>query len=172
MKKPNVQLKNIKTFRGMEGYGLNADLYINGIKCIFVIDEGNGGEFLYEENILNKNPKEVADNIQILDDYIASLPPEKYHEMEIKVNRDIFINNLLVEMEEAKAKKKLQKLFNTAIVFGKPNGNQYQYLNFKQPLSKYPSLQIAVKVKEIQKKYCTDGVLILNDNLQQFGITV
>ena len=33
MDKPNVQLKKVKTFIGMDGYGLNADVYINGVHC-------------------------------------------------------------------------------------------------------------------------------------------
>lgn len=41
-------VKGIKTFRGMEGQGFNATLYRDGKKVGLVIDEGNGGSFLYE----------------------------------------------------------------------------------------------------------------------------
>ena len=76
MKKPNVQLKNVKTFRGMEGIGINADLYINGVKCLFVIDDANGGGMTYEENIRHKDPELVKANIKLMDNYIATLPEQ------------------------------------------------------------------------------------------------
>ena len=36
-------IKGLKTFMGMEGYGVNASLYYKGKKCAFIIDGGNGG---------------------------------------------------------------------------------------------------------------------------------
>ena len=41
-------VKKVKTFRGMEGEGYNADLYRDGKKIAFVIDEGCGGETRFE----------------------------------------------------------------------------------------------------------------------------
>lgn len=40
----NLQLKAVKTFVGHDGYGLNANLYLNNKKVAFVLDEGCGGE--------------------------------------------------------------------------------------------------------------------------------
>ena len=37
------QVKGVKTFEGMEGYGINANLYFEGKKVAFILDEGNGG---------------------------------------------------------------------------------------------------------------------------------
>jgi hypothetical protein len=39
-----LELKAVKTFLGSDGYGLNANLYLNGKKVAFVLDEGRGGE--------------------------------------------------------------------------------------------------------------------------------
>ena len=63
-----TELKNLKFFRGMEGQGFNADLWINGVKCIFIIDEGNGGCFNYQPYTYN-NPKAdvVKANIELLE---------------------------------------------------------------------------------------------------------
>jgi len=36
-------LSGIKTFTGMEGYGLNANLLLDGKKIAFILDDGNGG---------------------------------------------------------------------------------------------------------------------------------
>ena len=44
MTEPKVTIKNLKSFRGMEGYGFNADIYVNGVKSMFAMDGGNGGQ--------------------------------------------------------------------------------------------------------------------------------
>jgi len=41
-------LKSIKTFRGMDGQGMNATLYRDGVKVALVIDDGCGGEIHLE----------------------------------------------------------------------------------------------------------------------------
>lgn len=46
---PGWTIKGLKFFRGMEGDGFNATLYKDGKKVVFVIDEGNGGCFNYED---------------------------------------------------------------------------------------------------------------------------
>lgn len=41
-------LAKVKTFRGMEGHGLNATLMHNGEAVAFILDEGNGGEVRFD----------------------------------------------------------------------------------------------------------------------------
>jgi hypothetical protein len=175
MKAPKVELKNIKTFQGHDGTGLNADVWINGINCMHVYDGAYGGEFDYTENLYN-NPKaaEVKANIKLLDDYIANLPEKPFTHgnttLSIKVNRDIFIDDILAEKEKQKAIKKMQKLFQTAIVFGIPNGNSYQYVNFKRPLSDIPLSILKTKIIQIKLTYCKKGIVILNTNLSALNV--
>ena len=183
MKEPKVELKNVKTFRGMEGYGLNADIWINGVKCMFVMDEANGGEFDYEELVHGvKNAGEVKALIQELRDYIDNLPKEpmiiggkpytneKGEVMLYKQDMDSYINNILLKQDKEKAQKKMRKQFNTAIVFGVPDAASYQYLNFKRPLSEVNSLILQGKYNEIKSKYCKNGVVVFNDNLTALGV--
>ena len=176
MKKPKIELKNIKTFRGMEGFGLNADIFINGVKCIFVMDAGDGGEIRYEENIYGKDSEKVALNIKLLDDYIASLPAKTStfgdKTLTIPYDRDILVDELFNEIEKQKGNKKMQKLFNTGIVFGIPDANSYKYMDFKHPLSKIAKGTIQVYVDKIKLQHCKNGVAILNTNLKELGITV
>lgn len=175
MNKPNVVLKNIKTFQGHDGIGLNADIWINGIKCMHVFDGAYGGQFEYTENTYN-NPKAaiVKENIKLLDEYIDSLPVrvssynDKFYS--IKVDRDIFINDIIDEMEKAKTRKKFEKLYQTAIVFGMPDGNKIQYMDYKRPLSEVSLHLLVNQIKFIQTKYCINGVQILNNNLESLGI--
>lgn len=172
MNKPKVELKNVKTFRGMEGFGLNADIYINGVKCLLVIDEGCGGEFLYYENIEHKNPELVKANIELLDNYIATLPAKTYGSMTIEIDRDIFIDNILAEQENEKNRKKMVKLMETAILIGVPNTDRYSYFRQKLPLAKFPKSTLQSFINSIKDKHCKDGVVILNTNLQKLGIIV
>ena len=178
MNKPNVQLKKVKTFVGMDGYGLNAEVWINGVKCYFVLDEGSGGMMDFtSEARLTKDPakkKLIEDNCKLLDDYIKTLPPDTYeyggktHTM--KVDLELFINKLVDEMESEKLQKKqerkMQKLYQTAIVIGKPNDTKYRYMNFKQPLSNLPQTKLVFYVAKLINEECHDGVQILNTNFK------
>jgi hypothetical protein len=52
------EVAKIKTFRGMEGEGLNAVLLKNGKKVADILDEGNGGEMYYDWIDMNKGVEE------------------------------------------------------------------------------------------------------------------
>ena len=60
-----LEVKNIKTFRGMEGMGFNCTLYIDGRKAGMVIDDARGGSYHYEIS---------GDDYKNLRDYAKSLP--------------------------------------------------------------------------------------------------
>lgn len=74
---PNYEVKNVKTFRGMEGQGFNATLYRDGKRVAFVIDEGCGGCLLFEweqghGNVAQRG--DGTDEAKVLRDYAATLP--------------------------------------------------------------------------------------------------
>jgi hypothetical protein len=187
MEKPNVVLKKVKHFQGLDGYGLNAEVYINGVYCTFVIDEGNGGCLDYQHNFRlgsdNHNAM-IKERIKLLEDYIATLPdivsslggdePFTY-----KQDLDSYINQLVDDMENAKEKAKFEKkkvkLFETAIVFGIPDSDKYQFMKFKNPINDYQTAEaksyLQAKVKSIALTYCKNGIEILNTNLKPLGIT-
>jgi hypothetical protein len=189
MEKPKVELKKVKTFQGRDGYGLNAEVYIDGVYCMFVIDDGNGGCLDFQYNLKagkdNYNAM-IKQKIKSLEDYIATLPDEVSEFMKddgkpftFKQTLESYINQLVDEMEEAKNKakfqKKMVKLFETAIVFGVPDSGKYRYVSFRNPIKFYdtPAYRNIVQngVDDIKRKYCTDGVQILNNNLKPMGIT-
>jgi len=177
MKKPNVQLKKTKTFRGTDGYGLNAEVWINGIFCMFLIDEANGGCFDYEHQIYN-NPKadQVKANIKLLEDYIKTLPEKDYGTFKAKVNMDTYLNDIYVAQEEDKVRKKnekrMSKLFQTALVIGKPNEDKFRFINFKRPLYEVPSLILQSNLAKLRVECTKTGEQILNTNLEELGIKV
>lgn len=174
MKEPIVTFKNVKTFIGHEGYGLNADLYINGIKSLFILDDGNGGEMRYTSYAMGEKDEikkqKILNLIQYLNDYIKTLPNIVYYFNNEKFTHiadlNWFVNDQLEKLETNKFKLKMEKLFKTAIVFGIPNTNTYNYIKF----TNIQKNKLQAYVDEIRIKYCKNGVEILNTNLKNLGL--
>jgi len=169
MKAPKIQLKNVQTFEGHDGIGLNADVWIDGVKCMHVHDGAYGGQMEYH-NFCYKNPK--ADEIKLLikkfEDYIKTLPPTQFisggktHSM--KMDMDLFITELQEKME-------MEKKMKRGVLVGVPNASQYSIYKFKMPLSKIPQGQLQASVFRIKNKL-EKGEVILNTNLEALGVTV
>ena len=73
-----LTVKNVKTFRGMEGDGFNANLYFDNKKICFVMDSANGGEYDYEWE--GKTMEDRRKHEALFKDFIKALPPEKLPE--------------------------------------------------------------------------------------------
>lgn len=180
MNKPNVEIKNFKTHYSRE-WGPNGafecDLWINGIKCCHVNDDGNGGCYdyvLYDYN--NPKAKEIKANFKLLEDYIKTMPKQKTEYGEFKVDMDLFISMLVSDMEKAKAKEKAEKRllkdFADKICYGIPNSNGYQYTYWKgRALSSIP-LPLLQKTVEDVKAKLKEGEVILNTNLKALGVNL
>jgi hypothetical protein len=97
-------VKNIKTFRGMEGIGYNATLYLNDKKFAEVLDDAHGGEVNIE--CFNK------DDYAILSNYVLTLPKwksgfsEEMYDMTVCLFVENMINKILDAKKLEKAKKK------------------------------------------------------------------
>lgn len=164
MKEPVVTIKNLKSFRGMEGYGFNADIYVNGVKSMFAMDGGNGGQIDYEV------VKGQEANVQLVKDYVKSISKRgDDSDMEL----DIYIAGKVDEFEnlklKAKNEKKLAKLMAEAIVIGVPDADSYRFFNFKKPLSSVPVIVLQSCV-DGAKKVMREGEVFLNKNLTQLGV--
>jgi len=164
MTEPKVTIKNLKSFRGMEGYGFNADIYINGVKSMFAMDGGNGGQFDYEI-VFGQGA-----NFQLLKDYVKSIS-KKGEDSDMEM--DLYIARKVDEYENAKLKakneNKMAKLMAQAIVFGVPDGNGYRFFNFKKPLSTIPAIIIQAHVDKA-KRAMKEGEVIFNTNLTELGV--
>ncbi len=171
-----VELKNIKTFRGMEGYGVNANVYINGVKCMFIYDSGDGGMMNFEHNVTKNQAMNdrVKSCIEALEAHIKTLPAVNRTGSGklYPVTLEDFINDLLVEQEKQKVIKKMEKRMQTAILIGVPNADRYSYFDFKRPLSTIPKTTLQVQVNLIKAKNCSGGIQILNTNLEALGINI
>lgn len=97
---PNFEIKKLKSFTGREGYGFNADLYMDGKKVAFVIDEASGG--CYHWNYENREIEKT------FCDYVKTLPnvPSEHFPNGLKMDEDSFISELVAKAEAAKKVKR------------------------------------------------------------------
>ena len=156
-----VTLKNIHTFEGHEGVGMNADVYVNGVKTFHYLDDANGGGG-WPNGVFNR---ELMD---VLDAEIEKMPPTPYDfggdfKGEAKFDYDTMVNTIHEEVEKAKFFKKRTKLCETAIVWGKPDADGYHYINFKRDLNTIPKAQIEKYIKD--KIVLEEGEIIFNTNI-------
>ena len=185
MEKPNVVLKKVKTFQGRDGYGLNAEVWINGVYCTYVIDDGNGGclDFQYNLKIGSDNYNAmIKERIKLLEDYIATLPnivsdftKDDGSPFTYKQDLESYINQLVDDMQNAKEKikfeKRIAKLFETAIVIGIPDSDNCKFYRQERPLSAIKTEILQSYVNSISKTKCVGNVQILNTNLKALCIT-
>jgi len=172
-----VELKKIQTFEGHDGLGFNADIWINGTKCMHVKDLAFGGCYEYHNYTYKaKNAKKIESLIEELNKFISELPQEEVNfgngKKLIDVDLDYFINDLLVEKLKEKDEKKKVKLMEKAILIGVKDADSYSYFNFKKPLVTVPKIQLQQTVNNIKKEHCKGGKIILNTNLEKLGIII
>jgi len=101
-----IELKKAKMFRGHEGYGLNAEIWVDGVKTAYVIDDASGS-ICYDFTVYNK------EKWKKLEEYVESLPAKP---MEIdgepfmrdgkQVMYEPRMEDVVDEIHEAQEKKK------------------------------------------------------------------
>jgi len=140
-----------------------ADLYINGKKVGYVKNDGRGGCTDY-----HGDSKESNVLIREAEEYCKTLPKVKVekHNFEYQPTLESMIDDQFENYLKAKEEKKVQKLFQTALVFGKPNGSSYKYMKFKVPLSTIPMTKLVFYVAKLVNENCHDGVVLLNTNFK------
>ena len=160
-----IELKRIQFSERMseETNCFVADLYINGKKVGECKNDGKGGCSDYYGSTPENNQL-----IRQAEDYFKTLPKVKAegYNFEYQPTLEDAIDKQLELYLKAKEQKRMSKLFQTAIVFGKPNGYSYRYMNFKQPLSNVPMTKLVFYVAKVVSDHCHDGVVILNTNFK------
>lgn len=111
MDNAKIEIKGLKTFVGREGYGFNANLYVNGKKTAFIADDANGGPFFYE--VFDK--KVFGE----LSDYVKTLPSLKTEYGDLEMDMDLFLDDYIAKYE---ADKKLKNICKTKTAFSYDNG--------------------------------------------------
>jgi hypothetical protein len=177
MNKSDITIKNVKMFEGHDGTVLNADIFVRGKKIAHVYDGAYGGEFEYTP--LFKNDSELKENRKILEElqeFVKTLPNVKsdFFPEGLEMNLDMFIDELINEIEKEKGQKKIQKLCDQALVYGKPGENSYRLTDFKRPLKEVVEMKGGRNV--LQTHYykvrtgLKKGEVFYNKNLEALGI--
>ena len=166
-----IELKRIEFSERLseETNAFAADLYINGKKVGYCKNNGHGGCTDYR-GYTNDDDKIIAD----AEAYFKSLPmvkPDGYN-FTYQPTLESAIDDQFELWLKKREEKKMQKLMQKAIVIGKPNGNSYSYIKQKVSLDKLPTNVLQDLVDIVKTKYCKDGVVILNNNLEALGITI
>lgn len=96
------KVKNVKSFRGMEGDGFNANLYLGSKKVAFVMDSAFGGDYTYEW--VSKEDETVFGA------FLLTLPLVDMSEFgpefePFNVTPDIFMGELVGKFEEEREKR-------------------------------------------------------------------
>jgi len=116
-------VRKVKTFRGREGHGFNAELLCDNIPVAFVMDEANGGTYHYEWYDL-KSPRIPVEVVEYGRSRTLQCTPEeaklraaingKTYTCEINnqvydVGIDMFVGMLVDEWETVKKAKRAER---------------------------------------------------------------
>jgi hypothetical protein len=142
----NYTVKNIKSFKGMEGLGFNASLYRDDKKVAFVVDSAQGGCLDFEWvdsqepavniNITNRDglhhtykgtPEE-----KILAEYVNSLPKIKFFGKGLKVDSDMFVTKLV---EDSENEKRLKRMCRTKTLVRTKECKDEEYYSYNTPFT-------------------------------------
>lgn len=186
MLEPLIEFKAVKTFQGMEGEGMNADVYVNGVKCFAMCNGGDGG--CTDINKLSYRDKPniaVETNVQLVEAWIATIPDDvtpltndKFGRKELRIKADLesYLDDKYFDYLTAKDLKKFEakkkKLMETSFIVGVPNANVYNSFSIKKPLSTMPKPWLQLQYDNLKKKHCVGNVQILNTNLEQLGVNL
>jgi len=162
----NLSVENIVTFVGTDGYGLNADLLLDGKKIAFVIDNADGGEYHYDVLDKEKFQKVVA--------YAKTLKyqSEYFQGEEMTMDIDGLVCDICVKIEKEKTHKKMLKKTVNGFMFLSSDGKSYNGFSYKQSLKNliamYGVEKIQAGLDDARKKLPKHT--LINENLAELGL--
>ena len=160
--KSDYEIKGLKTFMGMEGYGVNASLYYKGKKIAFIIDDGNGGclNIDYLDGHHRNTPSHITEFLKKLPSFTNKEQGFEFREDEIdRVDEEDFCNILINhKLDQREFKKCLNKVSvltddNTIATYKAKASDLDKIFNFKE--GKMTFRELISKDKSVK--------LILND---------
>jgi hypothetical protein len=166
-----IELKNLRvnTMFSEETICFKADVFVDGKKVAYAENEGRGGCTSYHPY---PNQHELVKQVE---NYCKSLPKQIIdfggEEREFNQSLESVIDDLVNTKEKEKEQKKIDKLCENNIVYGKPNGYSYKLIGFKGK-QKFIDLKKTVQGQKalenlinLVKSELKDGEEILNKNL-------
>lgn len=169
MDTPQIELKKIKTFKGMEGTGLNAEVWVDGVRTAYVIDDASGS-IEFDFTVYNRP---MFERLQA---YVKSLPPREisldYKTMWLAPTLETVIDEALHKQEMAKELKKIEKKFANHIIWGKKIfDGRYTQVKFKIPLAQLPTLSLQMLVDKYKSQLKEDEQFY-NTNFEALKIKI
>jgi hypothetical protein len=179
MQTPNITVKNVKTFQGHDGIGVNADVYVNGVFIGYAHDGAYGGELEFQRHFDDKSRDKVIGLIDLVEAYAKSLP-----EVDLNADRsfsdkplmvqptfesliDDAINADIAKKEEAKREKKKGR----GIMYGVPNAPVYNIITWKKKnLADVPIAVLQATVDNVKKRLTSGQVFLNADTLTSLGV--
>lgn len=156
MKAIVFEVKKFKSFIGNEGHGFNAELWMDGKKACFVIDEASGGEYQFQW--VNRDFEKQ------FGDYVKSLPVEPLDEdaedWEKKLypngrewSEDVFMA-MLTDLHQSFASLKRKAAKSTLFVL--PNCQKGAYYSSNLPFSPENKARILSSPKNAGAKFINE----------------
>lgn len=169
-----ITLKNIKTFNGHDGIGIDAVVCVNGKPIARLFDSAHGG--CYEYQPVGKDyPKDAWAKIAEIEKLVASYPETEVSlgssKFMMKPSLDGVCDALADEYETQKTVKKNEK---KGLVL--KNGDNISVVTFKagtidNMLKKYSREQVISLLKKTCEKYIAEGETILNlEYIKSLGV--
>ena len=147
-------LRKVKTFKGYEGQGFNAELLRDGRPVAFVIDSAQGGEFEYQWY--------GSGNVEMLKlrEFAKVQPAVKSGDVELAMDMDLYVGTLLDSHLEDMQKRSWCK---TKCVFRLKGDKDGEYRTIPVPKSVRDSGFMARCMSRIKDKYGDRIEEILNE---------
>lgn len=174
-----VTVKNIKTFRGHDGIGVNCDIYIDGKKVATMHDAAYGGSYEYQpagnfaglsNEQISARMSEYRENMRKLEAHAKEQLPEETFEV-----LDQFIDKLINEASEKQVDAKLAKKFDRILIFMHRDKTKYQQLFFGRGvknavlLSTVPADRLKAYVQRSKAELEPQGFTLINTNIDAEG---
>lgn len=157
-------LRGIRTFRGRDGYGLNATLLRNGKAVCTLLDEGNGGMMFFDWYDLRGGESTEADAFKtFIEARRAAIRADKTNEYGMK-EREVFSGDIWVdqEVDRIESDRRFKRLCKTKTLFqvgDEIGGDSYRSIK-----------GVGAEVRAlISRKYAGKKIFVLNDKYAATG---
>lgn len=131
-----AEVRNVRTFRGMDGNGYNAVLYVNGKRAADVLDEGSGG------GTWLRRPYHDPAAVAALEAAVLALPPEPSQYGPLAMTMDLFLGLLCEDAIEA---TRLARLAKKNTLYRTPDMARGEWVKVNRPDS--PEMREWVRAK-------------------------
>jgi len=154
-----LALKAVKTFRGMDGVGLNADLWFDGKKVAFCMDEGCGGEMRIDFYPHDEKEAEVEAFVKSLGIPAEHVVIDAKHSIDMEYDLEHIVNTIVDGMEE---ERQLRRKCKTKTLTRLTNG---KVISWNRIFSPEVKKMIQSKEPELLKDYGADIAAFVNEEM-------